>query len=350
MGGGQSTLPSQAASTGPAASKKPASDFASNVLSPPPIPDGPGSSPTSNLPPIPDQLVHIEDNGPGSFEDLHKKCKDIFPVPFEGAKLVINKGLSNHFQISHTMTMSSLQPSGYKFGATYVGTKQFSPQEAYPVMMGEIEPGGNLNANIIHQFTESTRSKFVAQIQNSKWVATQISNEHRGKDHVAALTFGNPDLINESGVVVAQYLQNVTKSLALGAEMVYQYGPTVPGNQIAIYTLAGRYIANNWQLSGSLTPMAGGLHLCYYQRPNDTMQIGVELEGSLRTQECTATVGYQIELPKSNLTFRGQLDSNWCVGAVMEKKLPPLPFTFALSAFANHVKGAYRFGVGLVVG
>jgi len=46
----------------------------------------------------------------------------------------------------------------------------------------------------------------------------------------------------------------------------------------------------------------------------------------------------------------GQLDSNWCVGAVMEKKLLPLPFTFALSAFANHPKAAYRFGVGLVVG
>lgn len=46
----------------------------------------------------------------------------------------------------------------------------------------------------------------------------------------------------------------------------------------------------------------------------------------------------------------GQLDSNWCIGAVMEKKLPPLPFTFALSAFANHTKGAYRFGIGLIVG
>ena len=46
----------------------------------------------------------------------------------------------------------------------------------------------------------------------------------------------------------------------------------------------------------------------------------------------------------------GQLDSNWCVGATMEKKLMPLPFTFALSAFANHVKGGYRFGMGLIVG
>jgi len=55
---------------------------------------------------------------------------DIFPVVFEGGKLVVNKALSSHFQISHTMTMSSLQPSGYKFGCTYVGTKQYSPSEA----------------------------------------------------------------------------------------------------------------------------------------------------------------------------------------------------------------------------
>jgi len=94
----------------------------------------------------------------------------------------------------------------------------------------------------------------------------------------------------------------------------------------------------------------GGVHVCYYQRANESLQIGVELEGSLRTQECTAVIGYQLELAKANMTFRGQLDSNFCVGAVLEKKLLPLPFTFSLSGFANHVKGAYRFGIGLIVG
>lgn len=51
-----------------------------------------------------------------------------------------------------------------------------------------------------------------------------------------------------------------------------------------------------------------------------------------------------------SVDFAGQVDSNFCVGAILEKKLPPLPFTFALSAFANHMKGSYRFGVGLIVG
>ena len=44
-----------------------------------------------------------------------------------------------------------------------------------------------------------------------------------------------------SGVIVSQYIQNVTKRLALGAELLYQYGTQVPGKEIAIYTLAGRY-------------------------------------------------------------------------------------------------------------
>ena len=51
------------------------------------------------------------------------------PTPFEGFKLVVNKGLSNHFQISHTLNLSATTPSSYHFGATYVGTKQLSPTE-----------------------------------------------------------------------------------------------------------------------------------------------------------------------------------------------------------------------------
>lgn len=291
-----------------------------------------------------------EDTGPGTFEDLHRKCKDVFPVPFEGAKLVINKGLSNHFQICHNLTMSVLQPSGYRFGCTYVGTKQLGPSEAYPVLMAEGDLGGNLNATAVHHFTKAVRCRAVTQFQGNKCMAMQLTSDYKGRDFVASLTLSNVDCLNGSGVIVGQYLQNVTQRLALGTELLYQVGPTVPGNQFTVCSLGGRYTGDNYQLSTSLTPMAGGLHVCYYQKANDSLQIGVELEGSLRTQECTATIGYQLELPKANVAFRGQLDSNWCIGAVMEKKLPPLPFTFALSAFANHVKGACRFGVGLIVG
>lgn len=89
---------------------------------------------------------------------------DVFPTNFDGAKIMVNKGLSNHFQISHTLNMSSLTPSGYRFGATYVGTQQYSPSEAYPILLGDIDPSGNLNANIIHQINKNVRVKFVSQV------------------------------------------------------------------------------------------------------------------------------------------------------------------------------------------
>lgn len=87
------------------------------------------------------------------------------PTNFEGAKLMIQKGLSNHFQVSHTINLCTASPSGYRFGATYVGTKQLSPSEAFPVILGEIDPSGNLNANIIHQFTPAVRCKFASQVR-----------------------------------------------------------------------------------------------------------------------------------------------------------------------------------------
>ena len=285
---------------------------------------------------------------PGSMDELHKACKDVFPVNFEGAKIMVNKGLSNHFQISHTLNMSSVTPSGYRFGATYVGTKQFSPTEAFPVLLGDIDPSGNLNANIIHQFSEQVRCKFVAQVQNSKFMASQFSTDYRGRDFTGSLTMANIDLINDTGVIVGHYLQSVTPRVALGAELAYQYGAQVPGGQIAILSVAGKYKAPSYTVSGTVG--AAGAHLCYWQKSSDQIQFGCELETNLRMQEAVGSVGYQVDLPKANLVFRGMVDSNWTVGAVLEKKLQPLPFTFALSGMLNHPKNQFRLGCGLIIG
>ena len=47
--------------------------------------------------------------------------------------------------------------------------------------------------------------------------------------------------ITFAGVLVSHYLQSVTPSVALGAELAYQYGPNVPGGEIAILGAAARY-------------------------------------------------------------------------------------------------------------
>ena len=50
--------------------------------------------------------------------------------------------------------------TGYRFGATYVGTKQVGPQEAYPIFLGDTDIAGNTSATILHQFGTFTIDNF----------------------------------------------------------------------------------------------------------------------------------------------------------------------------------------------
>uniref|UniRef100_A0A8D0LBQ1 Translocase of outer mitochondrial membrane 40 n=1 Tax=Sphenodon punctatus TaxID=8508 RepID=A0A8D0LBQ1_SPHPU len=305
---------------------------------PPPAVPGPGGSRLVSVPPgftmppvsglVPPTLERPEEEkkdgqlpNPGTFEECHRKCKELFPIQMEGVKLTVNKGLSNHFQVNHTVALSTVGDSNYHFGVTYVGTKQLSPTEAFPVLVGDMDNGGSLNAQIIHQLTTRVRSKVAFQTQQSKFVNWQVDGEYRGADFTAAVTIGNPDILVGSGILVAHYLQSITPCLALGGELVYHRRP---GEEGTVMSLAGRYTRPNW--IGTLTVGQAGAHATYYHKASDQSS------------------------PAPSLLAAGQNDSNWIVGAALEKKLLPLPLTLAMGAFLNHRKNKFQCGFGLTIG
>ncbi|EYC44455.1 hypothetical protein Y032_0460g1851 [Ancylostoma ceylanicum] len=165
---------------------------------------------------------------PGSYEELHRKARDVFPTCFEGAKVMVSKGLSSHFQVSHTLSISPAN-TGYRFGATYVGTKVVGPQEQYPIFLGDTDVAGNTTATVLHQFGDNYRVRLQGQVQQGKLVGAQGTFERRGRLSTLGLTLANTDLVNESGVVVAQMLRKLTDRLDVGAELLYQYGKQIPG-------------------------------------------------------------------------------------------------------------------------
>ncbi|XP_025021125.1 mitochondrial import receptor subunit TOM40B isoform X1 [Python bivittatus] len=292
-------------------------------------------------------------SNPGSFDELHRKCKDVFPQQMEGVKLIINKYLSSHFQVTHTVHMSTIGHSSYHLNATYVGDQQLSPAEspflvpsqAFPTLTGDINNVGSLSAQVLHLLAERIRTKAVFQTQQAKFTTWQFDTEYRGDDYTATLTLGNPDLISESVIVVAHFLQSVTSRLVLGGELVYHRRA---GEEGAIVTLAGKYTALKW--IATLNLGYGGAHASYYHRANDQIQVGVEFEANTRLQDTSFAFGYQLTLPEANMIFRGFLDSNWCVGAVLEKRILPLPVTLALGAFLNHWKHRFHCGFSIIVG
>jgi len=298
-------------------------------------------------PPAPESTP---DTNPGTVEDLHAKCKDVFPMAFEGCKLMVQKGLSNNFQVSHSLTMSNMMPSGYRFGATYVGaSKVISMQEAYPILIGDIDASGNLQANIIHAPSDNVRCKMMAAIQESKWQSLQLTTDYKGTDFTASFTMGNPDLLGGTGMGIAHYIQNVTSKLALGTELAYQSSPQIPGGHIGVLSLLGRYTGPDYSLSATVSN-AGSLHACFYQKCSGDLSVGAEVETNLRLGQSVGTVGYKVDLPRAGLMFKGAVNSDWEVKAVLEKKLLPIPFTLALCGMINHPKQSFQLGAGLIVG
>lgn len=173
----------------------------------------------------------------------------------------------------------------------------------------------------------------------------QADSEYKGTDFTANVTLGNIDVLNESGIVVAHYLQRMMPKLDLGGEMLYHYGS---GQEQAVLSLAGRYTGDRWV--AATTVGQAGWHASYWHKGNENVQVGVEYEYSARAHDSSVSLGYQIEVPKASVTFRGMMDTNWTVAAVMEKRLAPLPFTFILSGMINHTKNQSRFGIGLNIG
>ena len=51
----------------------------------------------------------------------------------------------------------------FRFGTTYVGTKMLSPVDPATVLMGDVDPSGNMTANIVHSPLDRLRCKMIAQ-------------------------------------------------------------------------------------------------------------------------------------------------------------------------------------------
>ncbi|VDP90299.1 unnamed protein product [Echinostoma caproni] len=92
------------------------------------------------------------------------------------------------------------------------------------------------------------------------------------------------------------------------------------------------------------------LHTRVNMQVNKSLQMAAKWESSFQQQSNTTTLGYKYEIPKANVTFKAQIDSNKNIVPSLEKKLTPFPFTFILCAPDNQAKSRYAFGVSIMVG
>ena len=62
--------------------------------------------------------------------------------------------------------------------------------------------------------------------------------------------------------------------------------------------------ADNWIASGTIGSTA--CHATYYHKGRD-ISFGVEFESNFRAQETAVGLGYQVDIPQANCTFKGKI-------------------------------------------
>ncbi|KAL3316763.1 Mitochondrial import receptor subunit TOM40B [Cichlidogyrus casuarinus] len=298
-----------------------------------------------------DAFKLLETECPVSNENLHNKAHDVFPIPFAGGKLVINKGLSPNFQVNHSILLTRGEQIGYRFGATYVGHGKVSETEVCPVLIGEVQPNGDLQAQVIHCFSKNLRMRYLAQIQGNKMLGQQFATDFKKNRWQIGVTVINPDVEKKQFMSAIDVMRQVTPHFAFGTMFFAQISPQLPSGRDGMWSLGMRYTHSSfWSTALSLRPFHNSFHTSFHMRANENLQMAAEFESNFQQQSNIATIGYQFDLPKTNVTFKSQIDSNMNVASTLEKKMLPFPFTLTLSAMGSLLKSHYEIGIGLIVG
>lgn len=172
-----------------------------------------------------------------------------------------------------------------------------------------------------------------------------LESDYTGDDFSATVRAVNPSILDFdnklTGMFIGSYLQSVTPRLALGIETMYQRLSDEDGPQ-TVQSYVARYKGNQW--IGSAALLNGGmLQGSYWRRLSEKVEAGLDINLSLlglaaagsgagmmggARNEGSATMGAKYDFRTS--VFRGQIDSQGKVSAVLEKRIAPMvQFTFA---------------------
>ncbi|KAI8978546.1 eukaryotic porin/Tom40 [Pilobolus umbonatus] len=285
-------------------------------------------------------LLHLP--SPGKFERLHSEAtKETFTTNyvFDGAQANIIKELSPHFHVQHQFSLGSqVMPSMYNFMSVYMTEKT--------MLQGTMGNDANLNGVLRHAFSERFVGKVVAQMTDTPGHSMlQLEQEINGSDYALNFKTMNPNPLECTGLFMASYLQSVTQQLVLGSEIVIQR-PTAEMEMTAM-SFVGKYTGKDYIATAQVQDV-GAIQASYYQRINEKVEFGVELNMMAQEgrREAVATVGGKFDFRQA--TFRGQIDTTGRVSAVLEEKMAP-GFSFLISGDLDHMKGQSKFGIGIML-
>ncbi|GAA94426.1 uncharacterized protein L969DRAFT_609063 [Mixia osmundae IAM 14324] len=295
---------------------------------------------------------------PGSIENLGRETKNVMASShcFEGARADLAKaiGLSPPFQITHSFTLggptasSAMDPAAGK-GGSYQFSSFYAPQDL--LLQGNIDQEGAVSGRANYSISPSDILKLQLQLSPNKAHNTvQLEHDRQSGDYALNFKAYNASLADATGIYTASYLQSISQSVALGAEVVWQrpQGADIEEAGINYYArLAGKnrsWLGSAFLINGSI------LNATYYQKINDKVDLGAELtivpHPIPAQRQSSAALGVRYEFRAASV--RAQLDSKGKVSMYLDQRITPA-FGFLVSGEIDHVKNSSKWGIGVMV-
>ncbi|KAH9269514.1 hypothetical protein BASA83_008464 [Batrachochytrium salamandrivorans] len=337
---------------------------------------------------------------PGNYESLHREVRGVLPTVFmiDGARFELHSHHNQSFQTGHTLSWGSAQqPPSYQFTSAYS-----TPSVA---LVGQVDHDGSVSARgqynwiplpsppqpSLHDAANSmdpaptpvlpempkvtSTSKFQA-LFGAQPANNMVQLEHDHHDLDWSLN------ANVTGTYTLSYLQSLSTSIALGAELTYQRA--TPDLEEPSMAFAMRYAPPPSELPTPLAipagtpspfmpvnpkdptqvftttwmPNVGVLNATYWRRINQRLEVGSELQllmtpalsrggqaaATPGRREGMAAVGFKVDTVFT--TIRAMLSSHGQVSAVLEEKIAP-GISLQLCGEIDYARGsAGRVGFG----
>eukprot|EP00958_Prasinococcus_capsulatus_P011524 scaffold1146_cov399-Prasinococcus_capsulatus_cf.AAC.13 len=249
---------------------------------------------------------------------------------FEGCRFDITKPLNQKFALTHSVFMGSVEVphaqagqvikvpgSTYEFGANLIDSKV--------MLIGRILTDGRMSGRIKYDFNDQFSTKLQCQLTNEEhYSQAMLDVDYKGLDCQSQLKLGN------NAFYGFNYIQSVTKNLALGGEAFWLGHQRKSG-----FGLAARHDSEEGHVSTLQVASTGLVSLSYWHKVSEKVALASDFMYNWNTRESTASVGYDYMF--RNCRLRGKIDQSGVVSAFLEEKLN-VGITFLLSGEIDHVK------------
>ncbi|KAJ8736196.1 hypothetical protein PYW08_006852 [Mythimna loreyi] len=269
---------------------------------------------------------------PGLLRHIHNTARYRIPQCFEGGSISVKQSSSGNWVLGHSLSFSSVSPGGYKLMLSYANKKKPS---AMPYFVMEAAPGGQLSCEMRVGPTSGTRATVMAQIADAELYSFESIIDAYFNRFTASIIAVNREFI------ALHYLQAVTDTLSLGAEVVARGHST----EVSSASGAGRWASGDHALSATLGNR--GLDLCYARDIKPFLTVAAMLEVGFAVRRAVATLAY--EWHTQDWTVRASADSDGLVGATLQKAIggTKAQLGCAISALLNHPNDKFRLGFAI---